>query len=162
MGGCIPVHNHRTMSSIEVGDLLYEYTVNITGMTEFGFSFGMLMAGEAAPPLEGARFDVAFEGPSVGKLTGMVKGIDHLRLRADGRFDLDIRGTITTHDGHMISLAADGVCLPEPGNPVAGLRENVTLFTSSKEYAWVNTLQIWGTGTVDLAKNVVHIKGYAA
>jgi hypothetical protein len=150
------------MSAIEVGDLLYEYRVKITGMTEFGFSFGALMSGEAAPPPEGARFDVAFEGSSVGKLTGTVAGIDHLRLRADGRFDLDIRGTITTHDGHMISLAADGVCLPTPGNPVAALRENVTLFTSAKEYAWLNTLQIWGIGTVDLAEQVVHIKGYTA
>jgi hypothetical protein len=46
--------------------------------------------------------------------------------------------------------------------PVAGLRENVTLFTSSKAYALVNGLQVWGTGTVDLAAQVVHIKGYSA
>ena len=38
----------------------------------------------------------------------------------------------------------------------------VTLFTSSKAYAWVNSLQVWGTGTVDLEAQVVHIKGYSA
>jgi hypothetical protein len=38
----------------------------------------------------------------------------------------------------------------------------VTLFTSSKACAWVNGIQVWGTGTVDLAAQVVHIKGYSA
>jgi len=43
------------MSTIEVGELLYEYTVKITGMTEYGVSLESLMAGEVAPPPEGAR-----------------------------------------------------------------------------------------------------------
>ncbi len=32
------------------------------------------------------------------------------------------------------------------------LRENVTLTTAEPGYAWVNSLQIWAGGTVDLAK----------
>ena len=76
--------------------------------------------------------------------------------------DLHIHAEITTDDGHKISVHADGVALPQPGSAVAGLRENVTLFTSSKAYAWVNGLQVWGTGTVDLAEQIVHIKGYSA
>lgn len=150
------------MATVNLGELLYEYSVNITGLGEFGFSFGALMAGEAPPPPEGARFDVSFDGPSTGKLTGHVSGTDFLRIRADGRMDLHIHGVITTHDGHKISLEADGVCIPTPGSPVAELRENVRLFTSAKEYAWVNPLQIWGVGTVDLAAQIVHIKGYNA
>ena len=54
------------MSTIEVGELLYEVTFKITGITEYGVSFESLMAGEVAPPPEGARFDVAFEGASSG------------------------------------------------------------------------------------------------
>jgi hypothetical protein len=132
-------------------------------LTEYGVSFGALMAGTAPPPPEGARFDIPFEGPSIGpKLKGTVTGVDYLRVRADGRFELHIHAAITTDDGHKISLHADGVALPRPGNPVAGLRENVTLFTSSKAYAWVNGLQVWATGTVDLAEQVVHLKGYSA
>lgn len=151
------------MSNIEVGELLYEYRVNVTGITEFGVSFADLLSGAVAPPPEGARFDVHFEGASSGpKLKGTAKGTDHLFIRADGRMDLHIHGVMTTHDGHSIALFADGVCVPNPGSPVAELRENVTLFTSSQEYAWVNTLQIWGVGTVDLAAQVVHIKGYRA
>jgi hypothetical protein len=151
------------MATIDVGDLLYEYTVKITGMTEYGVSFQALMAGAAAPPPEGARFDISFEGASKGpKLKGRVAGVDYLRVRADGRFDLHIHAAIATDDGESISLHADGVALPQAGSPIAGLRENVTLFTSSKAYAWVNGLQVWATGTVDLAEQVVSLKGYSA
>ena len=151
------------MGTIEVGELLYEYTVKLTGMTEYGVSFASLMAGTAVPPPEGARFDVPFEGASIGpKLKGKVTGVDYLRIRADGRFELHIHAEITTDDGQKISLHADGVGLPRRGSPIAGLRENVTLFTSSKDYTWVNALQVWGTGTVDLAEQVVRIKGYSA
>jgi hypothetical protein len=151
------------MDKIDVGELLYEYTVKLTGLTEYGVSFAALMAGTAPPPVEGARFDVPFEGASIGpRLKGKVIGVDYLRVRADGRFDLHIHAEITTDDGQKISLHADGVALPQAGSPVAGLRENVTLFTSSKTYAWVNGLQVWATGTVDLAEQVVHIKGYSA
>jgi hypothetical protein len=150
------------MGAMEVGDLLYEYTVKLTGMTEFGVSFEALMTGTPPPP-EGARFDLSFEGASSGpKLKGTVTGIDYLRVRADGRFDLHIHAHITTDDGQTISLHADGVALPQPGNPVAALRENVTLFTSSNAYAWVNGLQVWATGTVNLAEQVVRLKGYSA
>lgn len=39
---------------------------------------------------------------------------------------------------------------------------NVTQFACSKAYSWVNSLQVWATGTVDLAEQVVRIKGYSA
>lgn len=151
------------MGTMEIGELLYEYTVNLTGLTEYGVSLESLMAGTGVLPPEGARFDVVFEGVSSGpKLKGKVAGVDYLRVRADGRFELHIHAEITTDDGQKISLHADGVGLPREGSPIVGLRENVTLFTSSKDYAWVNTLQVWGAGTVDLAEQVVHIKGYSA
>jgi Protein of unknown function (DUF3237) len=151
------------MGTIDVGELLYDYTVKLTGMAEYGVSFEALMAGATPPPPEGARFDIPFEGASIGpQLKGTVTGVDYLRVRADGRFELHIHAEITTDDEQKISLHADGVALPQPGSPVAGLRENVTLFTSSKVYAWVNGLQVWGTGTVDLAEQVVHVKGYRA
>ena len=151
------------MSTIEVGDLLYEYTVKFTGMTEYGVSLESLMAGDEAPPPEGARFDVAFEGESTGpKLKGKVTGVDYLQIRADGRFQLHIHGEITTDDGKKIALFADGVAVPREGSSIADLRENVTLSTSSKDYAWVNTRQVWATGTVDLAEQVVQLKGYSA
>lgn len=151
------------MSAIEAGELLYEYTCKVTGMTEFGTSFEALMSGQTPPPPEGARFDVAFEGTASGsRLKGKAIGVDYLHIRADGRFQLHIHAAITTDDGCMISLHADGVALPREGSPIADLRENVTLTTSAPDYAWVNTLQVWATGTIDLAEQVIRIKGYAA
>ncbi|MGQ0620748.1 MAG: DUF3237 family protein [Panacagrimonas sp.] len=151
------------MSTIEVGELLYEYTVKFTGMTEYGVSLEPLMAGKVAPPPEGARFDVAFEGASRGpKLKGQVTGVDYLRIRADRRIELHIHAAITTVDGQKIALHADGVALPREGSNIADLRENVTLSTSSKDYTWVNALQVWAIGIVDLADQVVQLKGYSA
>jgi hypothetical protein len=151
------------MSTIEVGELLYEYTLKITGVTEYGVSLESLMAGEVAPPPEGARFDVVFDGASRGpKLKGKVTGVDYVRIRADGRFQLHIHAEITADDGQKIALEADGVALPRKDSSIADLRENVTLFTSSKDYTWVNALQVWGIGTVDLAEQVVQVKGYSA
>ena len=151
------------MSTIEVGELLYEYSVKITGVTEYGVSFESLMAGTVAPPPEGARFDVAFEGASHGpKLKGKVTGVDYVRVRADGRFQLHIHAEISADDGQKIALHADGVAIPRQGSSIADLRENVSLSTSSKNYTWVNVLQVWGIGTVDLADQVVHVKGYSA
>jgi len=149
------------MSDQTQGELLYEYTVQFTQVVEYGVSMEALTSGQAAPPPEGARFDVYFEGPATGaKLSGSVKGVDYLHVRADGRFQLHIHAEITTDDGKKIALAADGVALGEP--PVLQLRENVTLTTSAPEHSWVNTIQIWGTGTVDVSKGEVRIKGYAA
>ena len=145
------------------GELLYEYTVQFTELTDYGVSLDALLSGEAAPPAEGARFDVAFEGVSPGpKLRGAVKGVDYICMRADGRIQLHIHAEITTDDDKKIALAADGVAMLDGGSPVGQLRENVTLTASDPAYSWVNPLQVWASGTVDLAKSEVRIKGYAA
>jgi len=58
-------------------------------------------------------------------------------------------------------LYADGVVNFRAGSSVGDLRENVTLTTSEPGYAWVNSLQIWALGTVDIATGDVGIAGYA-
>ena len=142
------------------GELLYEYTPKITQVVEYGVSMEALMSGQAPPPAEGARFDIYFEGPITGtKVSGSVKGVDYLHIRADGRAQLNIHAEISTEDGKKIALAADGVAMGAP--PVLQLRENVTLTTSHPEYSWVNVLQVWAPGTVDLAKGEIRVRGYA-
>jgi hypothetical protein len=42
------------------------------------------------------------------------------------------------------------------------LRLNLTLFTSAKDYTWVNVLQVWGIGTVDLAEQAIQVTAYSA
>jgi hypothetical protein len=148
-------------TNASMGELLYEYTPMVTQVVEYGASFEAIASRQVPPPAEGARVDVYFEGPVAGaKLSGSVKGVDYLNLRADGRFELDIYAEITTEDGKKIALAADGVALGKA--PVLQLRENVKLTTSHPEHAWVNPIQIWASGTVDLAKGEIRVKGYAA
>ena len=54
-----------------------------------------------------------------------------------------------------------GVAIGRRGSPVFQLRENVTLTTSEPELAWVNSLQVWGVGTVDVSTGQVHLRGYS-
>jgi Protein of unknown function (DUF3237) len=142
------------------GEKIYEYDLDITGVTDYGVSMESILAGKEKVPPQGARFDVAFEGNATGRLAGRVRGVDYLRMRADGRMDLDIRATIETSDGFRIGLFADGVAVPRPGEPIADLCENVTLTTAAGGYAWVNRHQTWGTGTVNLAAGKIHIDAY--
>ncbi len=148
------------MANHALGEELYRYHLNVTGVTEFGENFARLTAGEVAPPPEGARFDVWVKGSVEGKLSGRFEGCDYLFVRADGRMELNVRGTITTNDGAVIALAATGVGWPEPGTPIVRLRENVTLFTNHEPYKWVNGLQIWAPGEVNLAEGAVDITAF--
>ena len=142
------------------GEKIYEYDLDLTGVTDYGVSLQSIMSGEQKVPPQGARFDAAFEGPAKGHLSGRVRGVDYLRMRADGRIDLDIRATIETDDGHRIALSADGVGAPREGEPISDLFENVRLTTAAATYAWVNARQIWGVGTVNVATGKIHVEGF--
>lgn len=145
------------------GELIYEYTARLTHVTDYGLALADVLSGVATRPAEGLRTDVAFEGPVTGpKLRGTVNGIDYGTLRADGRAQLHIHAQITTDDGKRIALAADGVATVEPGCPTGQLRENVTLTTSEPDYDWVNSIQIWATGSVDFGAGQIHVSAYAA
>jgi hypothetical protein len=151
------------MSTYEVGELLYTVTLNITRMKEYGVSFAALSTGEVKTPVEGARFDVAFEGTATGpKLNGAAEGIDYVRVRADGRFELHIHETIRTEDGQNISVHGDGVATLRPEGGIADVRVDMTLFASSKEYTPLNQVPVRGIGTIDLAKQVIQVSAYAA
>lgn len=142
------------------GEKIYEYDLDVTGMTDYGISLDAILTGAAQVPPQGIRIDVAFDGRATGRLAGRVHGVDYTRMRADGRIDLDIRGTIETDDGVRIALSADGTANPRADAPIADLCENVQLGTASEQYAWVNTRQVWGYGTVDFSTGRIHIDAY--
>lgn len=142
------------------GEKIYEYDLDITGVTDCGVSLEAILSGKETIPPQGVRIDVAFEGHARGRLAGRVRGVDYARMRADGRVDLDIRAIIETDDGRRIALSADGVALPRAGEPIADLFENVSLCTAAEDYAWVNTRQIWGSGNVNFAAGKIHIEAY--
>ena len=141
------------------GEKIYEYDLDVTGVTDYGVTLQAILSGQAVPP-QGARVDVAFEGPATGRLSGRVRGIDYVRIRTDGRVDLDIRAIIETQDGHRIALSADGVGMPRAAEPIADLCENISLTTAAESYGWVNKRQVWGIGTVNFAAGKIHIDAY--
>jgi hypothetical protein len=155
-----PVGHRETELSMP-GELIYEYAPLVTNIVEYGAPADAMFAGDTPPP-EGARLDLTLEGPIGGpRLNGTVKGTDYICFRADGKAQLHIHAEITTEDGKRIALFADGVATGQRGSPVFGLRESVTLTSSEPDFIWVNSLQIWGVGTVDVSTGQVHVQGYA-
>lgn len=143
-------------------ELIYEYRPRVIQVVEYGMSAEAVLSRRTPPPPEGARFDLYLEGPVTGpRLTGTVKGVDYLYIRADGRAQLHIHARIATQDGKSVALAADGVAIPYEESPVFQLRENVTLTTNHPELLWVNPIQVWASGTVDVSNGQVHVKAYA-
>jgi hypothetical protein len=140
-----------------IGEMIYEYDVDVSGVADYGAALGAVVSGQAAIPPQGARIDLAFEGRATRRVSGRVKGTDFARMGTDGCVDLDIRARVETDDGHRIALSAEGVALPRSGEPVADLRENVTLIAVSDASAWVDKKQIWGVGTVNFATGKIHI-----
>jgi hypothetical protein len=142
------------------GEKIYEYDLDVTGVTDYGVTLDDILSGQVDIPPQGARIDVAFEGHATGRLAGRVQGVDYARMRADGRIDLDIRATIETEDGHRIALAADGVATPHAEEPIADLFENVILSTATEAYTWVNARQIWAVGTINFDTGKIHLDAY--
>ncbi len=149
-----------TPRATDLGRLVYDYTLRITGVTEYGASMQAVLTGDALPPPEGLRVDIAFEGESTGAVAGAIRGVDYLTIRADGRMELDIKAELTTPEGDKIALAAGGVGIPRPGSTESALREHVRLTTASPRYAWLNTVEIWAVGRADIATGRVHVRGY--
>ncbi len=142
------------------GEKIYEYDLDVTGVTDHGLTLEEVLSGAVPVPAQGVRIDVAFAGRASGRISGSVRGVDYARVRADGRIDLDIRATLETDGGERIALAAGGVAVPRAAEPVGDLYENISLSTAAPAYAWVNARQIWGVGTVDFAAGKIHIDAY--
>ena len=141
---------------------LYEARLRITRMTEYGVALAGVLAGTTPLPPEGARLDVDFDGTVTGpRLTGTAAGVDYALARADGRMELHIHGRITTADGANVSLVADGVGSPG-ADGVVEIRETTRLHASDPRYRWVNTLALWGTGTVDMARREITVRAFVA
>ena len=86
--------------------------------------------------------------------------MDYIYFRADGRAELHIHGEIATEDGKKIALEAGGVAIAQEGSPVFQLREHVSLMTNHPELSWVNPIEVWAQGVVDVSTGQVCVKAY--
>ena len=142
------------------GEKIYETELDLTGVTDYGVSMDALLTDREAIPLQGARFDLAVNGRFEGRLAGRAHGVDYLRVRADGRMELDLHLTIETDDGRRIALSGDGQVAPRDGGPILDIFGNIRLSTASREYMWVNGRQIWSVGTFSLATRKIHVEAF--
>jgi hypothetical protein len=105
--------------------------LDITDVTDYGLSLDAILSKKERIPSQGVRFDVAFDGQSLGRLSGRVRGVDYIWARADWRIDLDIRATIEIDAGHRIALSGDGVATQRLGEPIVDLVENLRFTTAT-------------------------------
>jgi hypothetical protein len=103
---------------MESSEPLYENVLRVTGIVEYGASLQAIVGGKAAPPPQGAQFDISFEGSIDGpKLKGSVRSVNYTNIRADGRVDLHIHEQFDLTDGGKVAVFADGVGTLDEGNP---------------------------------------------
>lgn len=135
--------------------LLFEEQVVLSDFVEYGFSMQDLINGEQIPE-EGAHFDIYFEGDLIGeKINGKISGVDYLKVRADGRYFLDLHAKILTDDGAQIQVTETGI------NDNGTLKLNMVFHTNDQRYAWLNRAQVLGLGTVDFNTGQATVKGYS-
>jgi hypothetical protein len=149
-----------TQNAALTGEKIYEMDLDLTGVTDFGVSMDAIITGKEAIPLQGARFDLAVNGRTKGRLAGRAHGADYLRVRADGRMELDLHLTIETENGRRIALSGDGQAAPRGGEPTLDIFGNIRLSSADKEYSWVNERQIWSVGTASLATGKIHVEAF--
>lgn len=139
---------------------IFEYDLDIISVTDYGANLEAIFAGKEDVPLQGAQFDFTLAGSIKGRVTGSLRGVDYLRVRADGRRELDLRATIETNDGNRIAFSADGVATPRDGEPIVDLAVKIRLLTAAAAYAWVNARPAWGVGYANLATGKIHIDAH--
>jgi len=147
---------------MESTELVFDITGRMTETDEYGASIRAILEGKAAPPPAGARFDGKVEGTVDGpKLKGSFHSVDYINIRADGRIELHGHARLDLKDGGKVSLFADGLGSLD-SNGILQLRETVTLRSNSPAQAWVNSIQVWATGTANLANGEIRLRGYKA
>jgi hypothetical protein len=87
--------------------------------------------------------------------------VDYANVRADGRVELHLHAQFDLADGGKVSFFADGVGTLG-ANGILQVRENGTLKSNSLAHAWVNQIQVWASGTVNLITGELRVKGYKA
>jgi hypothetical protein len=132
-------------------NLDYRFAARLTDTVEIG-------------PVDGVvRVENYFDGQMTeGELAGArVRGLDRLRIRADGSVALDIRETIEAERG-AIGADVRGYAIPDPQAPHRHTIHGFALFTTAvPEYAAYNTAVVFIEGTVDMVTRELSIEGRA-
>ena len=75
---------------------------------------------------------------------------------------MNVQAVLTTRDVERIAYHATGIFTGETGSVVYQLQENISFYTGSERYSWVDRIQGWGTGAIDNPTRKIAMKVYAA
>jgi hypothetical protein len=157
------VRRLQMSETIAVHEFLYELAAHLGATTDFGIDLDSVTSGRIPIPSQGVRGDTVFVGEVTGqKLKGKLTGIDYWTLRADGVGVVNAYGVLTTLEGERIAYHAAGFFTGEAGSPIYRIREDFSLYTGSSKYLWINTILGWQTGILDMSRETVVMKSYAA
>jgi imidazole glycerol phosphate synthase subunit HisF len=143
----------------------------------FSYTVSLKMPPEVIGPVaEGIRVNFYLAGGEIrgprcaGKVLPV--GADWLLIRKDGIGLVDVRATMEMHDGALVYSAYTGVLDPGPNGyeafvngtlpPKFPIRTAPRFQTAAPAYAWMNRVQAYGVGEVDLANALVSYDVYAA
>jgi hypothetical protein len=143
----------------------------------FSYTVSLQMPPEVIGPVaEGIRVNFYLAGGAISgpRCTGKLLpvGADWLLIRKDGIGLVDVRTTLEMHDGALVYSAYTGVLDPGPNGydaflngtlpPKFPIRIAPRFQTAHPDYAWMNRVQAYGVGEVDLVNAQVSYDVFAA
>jgi len=81
-----------------------------------------------------------------------------LLFRKDGTGILHVHGVVTTEEGELIYIEASGFVTPTDQEGRSDMKETVICQTTSKKYAWSNTILVVSEGYSNTRTGEVHLK----
>ena len=147
--------------TMAVQEHLYDAVGQITKTTDFGID--LRVSGRTPSPPEGLRFDFDWQAELTGpKIRGKIAGTNYSYTRADGVTFVDSHAVLTTPEGDRIAIRTEGISTRQAGSTIFQQRENISFYTACAKYSWINHIQGWATGTVDLSTGRIAMKAYSA
>ncbi|MFS4418602.1 DUF3237 family protein [Maribacter sp. 2307ULW6-5] len=146
-----------TKEEVALGRLLFDEESQLASVLDYGGDYLKVLNGDETPKL-GHRVNMGYKGELRGEVNGSIEGMDHIEIRPDGMFKLNIHATITTYDGKKIAYESGGIVETETGE----VRQHVWFRTQEKEYLWLNKLYVWVIGKADFATGTLTLKNYVA
>jgi hypothetical protein len=149
--------------TMAVQEHICDWIAQATEVVDFGIDAVSVSSGRTSMPPQGVRLNSSSQGEVTGrKLNGKVVATDYLLIRADGVGIINLQAVLTTVDGDRIAIHGSGILRVEQGSAISQLRENITFHAASAKYSWVNRIQGWAIGTLDMSTLKIAKKVFAA
>jgi hypothetical protein len=149
--------------TMAVQEHICDWNAKATEVVDFGIDAASVSSGRTPMPPQRVRINSSSQGEVTGrKLNGKVVSTDYLLIRADGVGIINLQAVLTTVEGDRIAIQASGILTLVQGSAISQFRHNLSFHTAAPKYSWLNRIQGWGTGTLDMATMKIVAKVFAA